>query len=83
MWKKKKINKAFPAVIFSILLIALFIGGGLLAAEENKQKGASAEDAEIPTDEKIPNTEVDEAPANFIATEEVSADQAVAFPTDI
>ena len=83
MQNNQKINKAFSAIIFLTLLMALFAGSTILAAEDNKQKGSSAGEEEISVSEENQTKKVGKAPANFISTEEVPADQAVAFPTDI
>jgi hypothetical protein len=65
--------------------VLLFAGGNLNADEtEKKQKDIKAE-TKISTDTKNTKTgkDTDKKTKTFKPTEEVSADQAVAFPTDI
>lgn len=71
MQSNKRNGKAIFTIVFIALVALLFIGAGISATENDKQKNAS-------TEEKSK-----EAPVIFQPTEKVTADQAVAFPTDI
>lgn len=63
----------------------LFIGGNLNAGETEKKQNDAKAETEVSTVTK--NTQAgedkDKKTTTFKPTEEVSADQAVAFPTDI
>ncbi len=83
MWNKKQINKTFLSFSALFLLIALLAGSGLYAAEEDKPKDASAAENKQSVDEESSTPKVEKELSRFVATEEVSADQAVSFPTDI
>jgi hypothetical protein len=61
----------------------LLIGAGISVAEKDKQKSELTEEKEKP-EKKVHKKEKDaKAPKNFVPTEKVTADQAVAFPSDI
>jgi hypothetical protein len=80
MQNNKKINKSISASIF---LAVLLMGGGILVAEENKQDTALTAENEGSSGKKTQKQKVDNAVTEFVSKEKISADQAVAFPTDI
>ena len=79
----KQIKKLYPAIVFTALLCSVFVQAGLSIAQENKLKSESESETVQPADEQTIKEKVEKEPAPFVASEEVSANQAVAFPTDI
>jgi hypothetical protein len=83
MQKNKQKSKVLHTILSFALAIVLLIGAGISAAEKDKPKGELTGKNKIPAKEKIQKKEVVKAPDIFVPTDKVSADQAVAFPTDI
>ncbi len=86
MRKQNHKNKKNTNIIFLILVAITLIGTGLFAAEkEGNIEGfidfiGNTKNSKKQTNK---NKKVGKTPNTFIPTEVVSADQAVAFPTDI
>lgn len=79
---KIKIITSLTLLIFVVLLI---IGVDLTAKEAENQQADLEDKVKVIIDTKTgdKNKESAEEPTTFTPTEEVSADQAVAFPSDI
>ena len=71
MQNNKHNTKKILIIVFIALAALLFVGAGFSATDNNKQKSASTKEKNI------------KSPTIFQPTEKVTADQAVAFPTDI
>ena len=67
-------------VLGGLLLVA---GQGLCAAEEEKQKDEAPRQEKTAEESKGRREQPAKVPPVFIPTEEISADNAVSFPTDI
>ena len=83
-------NKRNGKSILTIVLIALvvlvallFIGAEISATANDKQENASVEENKGLSNGQSHEEKATEAPTIFQPTEKVTADQAVAFPTDI
>ena len=61
----------------------MFFAAWISAAEKDKQKSELKGENENPIKEEIKKEKVVKPPRNFVPTEKVTADQAVAFPSDI
>ena len=65
----------------------MLVGAGISVAGKDKQKSELTEENEDSgkkvTKKKIKKGKNVKAPKNFVPTEKVTADQAVAFPSDI
>lgn len=83
MQKNKRKSKVFLTIMSFALATVLFIGAVISAAEKDKQKSELTGKNKNPVKKEIQKKKVVKAPAIFVPTEKVSADQAVAFPTDI
>ncbi len=83
MQKKRKKSKLFLVIVSVSLLMALLMGAALSFAGKDKQKSELAGDEKVPEKKEPRKKKVRKAPGTFIPTEKVTADQAVAFPTDI
>jgi hypothetical protein len=79
MWNKKHNNK----FLLLAILAAVCIASSLMAAEEDKKEESLAEEKVESDSKDNENKKVEKDLAPFVASEEVLADQAVAFPTDI
>jgi nitrate reductase cytochrome c-type subunit len=83
MQKNNQKSKVFLKIVSIALVAVLLIGAGISGAEKDKQKSELTEEKEKP-EKKVNKKEKDvKAPKNFVPTEKVTADQAVAFPSDI
>ncbi len=83
MQKNNQKSKVFLKIVSIALVAVLLIGAGISVAEKDKQKSELTEEKEKP-EKKVNKKEKDvKAPKNFVPTEKVTADQAVAFPSDI
>lgn len=83
MQKNKQKSKVFLTIVSFALAIMLLIGTEISATEKDKPKGELTGGNKIPVKEETQKKEVVKAPVTFVPTDKVSADQAVAFPTDI
>jgi uncharacterized alpha/beta hydrolase family protein len=83
MQKNKQKSKVFLIIVSFALATVLFIVIGISAAEKDKQKSELTGKNKNPVKKEIQKEKVVKAPVIFVPTEKVSADQAVAFPTDI
>jgi len=83
MQKNNQKSKVFLKIVSIALVAVLLIGAGISVAEKDKQKSELTEEKEKP-EKKVNKKEKDvKAPKSFVPTEKVTADQAVAFPSDI
>ena len=73
MRKNKKHRKALLYIVTFVLVTVLFIGVDISATEKDK----------ITVKKETKKKKVVKAPSIFVPTDKVSADKAVAFPTDI
>lgn len=71
------------AILSTSLSAVLLTGLGISAVENANPQSESTGTDTISPKEKGPRGKKGEAPAVFVPTEKVSADQAIAFPTDI
>ena len=70
--------------IVSIALTAVLLTGvAIFATEHDRPKDEPTENHTVSNQEERQKEAADKTPAIFVPTEKVSADQAVAFPTDI
>jgi hypothetical protein len=80
----KKFNTALLSCIFACLLAAwLLVAGVLPATAEDIPQDKAAEKQSAPVKKQTPKKRTVKTPDTFVPTEKVSADRAVAFPTDI
>ncbi len=75
--------KIFLAIMFITLVAVMLVGAGISVAGKDKQKSELTEEKENPPKKVIKKEKDVKAPKNFVPTEKVTADQAVAFPSDI
>jgi hypothetical protein len=67
-----------------LALALMFISAATpLHAEDNTPKTEIKEESKPPVKKQPPKKKDSRAPGTFVPTDKVSADQAVAFPTDI
>ena len=83
MQKSKRKNRVFLTIVPLALATVLLIGAEITATEKDKPKGELARKNRTFVQEETKKKKVVKAPVVFIPTDKVSADQAVAFPTDI
>jgi hypothetical protein len=83
MQKNKQKSKVFLTIVSFALAAVLFFAAWISAAEKDKQKSELKGENENPIKEEIKKEKVVKPPRNFVPTEKVTADQAVAFPSDI
>ena len=83
MQNNKYKNNVFLTIVSFALAAVLFIGTRISATEKGRPQDELTGSNAIPSAEEHQKKEVVQAPATFVPTDEVSADQAVAFPTDI
>ncbi len=83
MQKNRQKSKVFLAIVFIALSAVMLVGADVSAAGKDKQKGELTEEKENPPKKAIKKEKDVKAPKNFVPTEKVTADQAVAFPSDI
>lgn len=83
MQKNKQKSKVFMSIVSFTLATVLFIGAGISETEKDKQKNKLTGKNKNPVKKEIQKEKVVKPPVIFVPTEKVSADQAVAFPTDI
>jgi|TARA_Y100000031_G_scaffold103431_1_gene113441 nitrate reductase cytochrome c-type subunit len=87
MQKNKQKSKVFLTIVSFALAAVLFFAAWISAAEKDKQKSELKGENENPIKEEIKEEikkeKVVKPPRNFVPTEKVTADQAVAFPSDI
>jgi hypothetical protein len=75
----KKINAALLPCIFACLLVA----GVLPAAAEDIPQNKAAQKQSVPVKKQTTKKKTVKTVDTFVPTDKVSADKAVAFPTDI
>ena len=83
MQKNKQKSKVFLTIVSFALATVLFIGAGISDTEKDKQKNKLTGKNKNPVKKEIQKKKDVKAPKSFVPTEKVTADQAVAFPTDI
>ena len=83
MQKNKRKSKVFLTIVSLALATVLLIGAEISATEKDKLKGELTGKIQIPIEKEAQKKEAVKAPVVFVPTEKVTADQAVAFPTDI
>lgn len=93
MQNKKQKLKVFITIVTFALAIVFFIGTGVSVVAQDEQKTESIvkdkpepglkERDKKPVKKEIQKDKAVKAPRSFVPTDKVSADQAVAFPTDI
>ncbi len=83
MQTNKQIIKIFLYFISLTIFIWIFISSGVSATEEQYNKKNPALKTQHPKIKNKPQKKVVQTPKSFIPSEDVSADQAIAFPTDI
>ena len=83
MQKNKKHRKVLLYIVTFVLATVLLIGAGISAAEKDKPKIELTGKDKLPVKKETQKKKVVKAPAIFVPTDKVSADKAVAFPTDI
>jgi len=86
MWKQKQKNNNSIRFIFLTLAIIMLIGTGIYAAEKEGKVDEFIdyiENTKTPQKQPSKKKKVGKTPKKFVPTEVVTADQAVAFPTDI
>lgn len=83
MQKNKQKSKIFLTIVSFALAAVLFIGAGISDTEKDKQKSELTGKNKNPVKKENQKQKDVKAPKNFVPTEKVTADQAVAFPTDI
>lgn len=80
---KKNKNAAAAWTGALILAACLFAGGPHPAVAEDTPQSKTAEEENIPIQEQPRKKKAVKTPDTFVPTDKVSADRAVAFPTDI
>ena len=83
MWNNKKYSRTLLYIVTFVLATALLIGAGISAAEKDKPKIELTGKDKLPVKKETQKKKVVKAPSIFVPTDKVSADKAVAFPTDI
>jgi len=83
MQKNKLKNKVFLTIVSLTLATLLLIGAEITATEKDKQKSKLTGNNKILVEKETKKKEAVKVPTTFVPTDKVSADQAVAFPTDI
>lgn len=83
MQNNKQKCKVFLTIVSFALATVLLVGAGISATEKDKPKGELTGENKIPIKEETQKKEIVKATVIFVPTDKVSADQAVAFPTDI
>lgn len=83
MQKNKQKNKVFPKGMFISVVLVLLIVTGISSAEKNKQQSNLLGTIKNSVQKQFKKGISSKENETFIPTEVISADQAVAFPTDI
>jgi cell division protein YceG involved in septum cleavage len=83
MQNNKKHSKVLLYIVTFVLATVLFIGVEISAIEKEKPKIELTEKDKITVKKETQKKKVVKAPPIFVPTDKVSADKAVAFPTDI
>ena len=83
MQNNKKHSKLFLYIVAFVLATVLFTGLEISAIEKDKPKIELTEKDKITVKKEPKKKKVVKAPPIFVPTDKVSADKAVAFPTDI
>ena len=81
--KNKKLSKILISIVISMLAIVLLIGVEISASEKAKPKIELTGKDKTPVKKEAQKKKVVKTPSVFVPTDKVSADKAVAFPTDI
>lgn len=82
MQKITQKSKSFLILVFLALLTAALFLPNIFATEEGELT-ARSEKKEVVVEKDTQKKNGEKLPENFVPNEKVSADQAVAFPTDI
>jgi hypothetical protein len=79
----KKNKNAALVWMGALILAASMFAGVLPAAAEDTPQSKPAEEQGAPIQKQAPKKKTVKTPDTFVPTDKVSADRAVAFPTDI
>ena len=83
MQKNKKHIKVFLYIVTFVLAAVLFTGVEIFALEKDKPKIELTDKDKKTVKKETQKKKAVKAPSVFVPTDKVSADKAVAFPTDI
>lgn len=83
MQNNKKHSKVLLYIVTFVLAALLFTGAEISAVEKDKPKTELTEKDKKTVKKETQKKKVVKAPTIFVPTDKVSADKAVAFPTDI
>ena len=83
MWNSKKNSWMLLDIMTFVISTVMFVGVAISAEEKGETKSGQTGKDKIPVKTETKKKKVVKPPSTFVPTDKVSADQAVAFPTDI
>lgn len=83
MQKNNRKSKLVHALLFRSLAMLLFVAAAIAANQDDHDAGEQAGKSSGPVTQESQGQQGEQDPKPFVPSEKLSADKAVAFPTDI